>query len=51
MFITSGNWRGKRNSLSRGVGADQPKTSLKMLLSSPSSHSLYVESISDWDLD
>ena len=21
-FITSGNWRGKRNSLSRGAGAD-----------------------------
>ena len=23
-FITSGNWRGKHNSLSRGAGADQP---------------------------
>ena len=23
MFITSGNWRGKHNSLSRGAGADQ----------------------------
>ena len=23
-FIASGNWRGKHNSLSRGVGADQP---------------------------
>ena len=22
-FITSGNWRGKRNSMSRGAGADQ----------------------------
>ena len=22
MFITSGNWRGKHNSLSRGAGAD-----------------------------
>ena len=22
-FITSGNWRGKHNSLSRGAGADQ----------------------------
>ena len=24
VFITSGNWRGKHNSLSRGAGADQP---------------------------
>ena len=24
MFISSGNWRGKHNSLSRGAGADQP---------------------------
>ena len=23
-FITSGNWRVKHNSLSRGAGADQP---------------------------
>ena len=23
-FITTGNWRGKHNSLSRGAGADQP---------------------------
>ena len=23
MFITSGNWRGKHNLLSRGAGADQ----------------------------
>ena len=23
-FITSGNWRGKHNSLSRGAGADPP---------------------------
>ena len=23
-FITSGNWRGKHNSLLRGAGADQP---------------------------
>ena len=23
-FITSGNWRGKHNSLSRDAGADQP---------------------------
>jgi hypothetical protein len=23
-FITSGNWRGKHNSLSRGAGANQP---------------------------
>ena len=23
-FITSSNWRGKHNSLSRGAGADQP---------------------------
>ena len=26
-FIASGNWRDKHNSLSRGVGADQPLTS------------------------
>jgi hypothetical protein len=26
-FITSGIWRAKHNSLSRGAGADQPKTS------------------------
>ena len=24
VLITSGNWRGKHNSLSRGAGADQP---------------------------
>jgi hypothetical protein len=24
-FITSGNWRGKHNSLSRGAGADLPR--------------------------
>ena len=23
-FVTSGNWRGKHNSLSRGTGADLP---------------------------
>ena len=25
MFITSGNWRGKHNSLSRGAGAGNPR--------------------------
>ena len=40
-FITSGNWRGKRNSLSRGAGADPPQASRWRPSNFPTLPSLY----------